>query len=173
MDLEATLFDLTPRLLRYCVGRAADRSLGEEIAPEALTALVSRWRRHGQPDSPDAFAFTVARRRLGRALLRRRLTEPLESRFQQRDDRPDPERAALTRNALSRSLEKLAELPAGEREALLLVAGGELSVANAAEVLGISASALKMRVHRARKHLQKLLEDRTWQRANAAHTASA
>ena len=37
MDLEETLFELAPRLLRYCVARAADSCLGEEIAQETLT----------------------------------------------------------------------------------------------------------------------------------------
>lgn len=171
MDLEATLFDLTPRLLRYCVGRAGDPTLGEEMAQETLTALVARWRRHGPPDCPEAFAFTVARRRLGRALLRRRFMEPLESLFQERDERPDPEQQTVTKRALARSLEKLAELPEKEREALLLVAGGELDTVRAAEVLGISKSALKMRVHRARKHLQQLLEDSTWKTKPLTHIA--
>lgn len=171
MDLETTLFELTPRLLRYCVGRAGDRSLGEDIAQETLTALVARWRRHGPPDCPEAFAFTVARRRLGRALLRRRLMEPLESLFHERDEAPGPEQDALTKNTLTRSLEKLDQLPAREREALLLVATGELDMARAAEVLGISKSALKMRVHRARKHLQKLMESSTWNSDPLTRTA--
>lgn len=162
MDLEATLFDLAPRLVRYCVGRAADPALGEEVAQETLTALVTRWRRHGPPDSPEAFVFTVARRRLGRALLRRRLLEPLETLLRERDAGADPERRAVARNALARLLEKLAELPGGEREALLLVAGAELDTASAARLLGISKSALKMRVHRARRRLQLLLEDSPW-----------
>lgn len=170
MDLEATLSDLAPRLLRYCAGRAADAALGEEIAQETLTALVARWRRHGRPESPEAFAFVVARRRLGRALFRRRLFEPIESLFSARDEGPDPERHALARGDLERSLEKLGEMPAGEREALLLVAAGELSTARAAEVLGISKPALKMRVHRARKRLQSLLEDPSWQASNAPVT---
>ncbi len=172
MDLEATLLDLTPRLLRYCVGRAADPTLGEEIAQETLTALVGRWRRHGPPDSAEAFVFTVARRRLGRALMRRRLAEPLETLFHVRDAAPDPEARALGRDDLAHSLVKLAELPAREREALLLVAGGELDTARAAEVLGISKSALKMRLHRGRKHLQELLEDSTWNPNNATRNRS-
>jgi len=51
-------------------------------------------------------------------------------------------------------------LPGKDREALLLVAAGELGLAESARVLGISLSALKMRVHRARKRLQQLLEER-------------
>jgi DNA-binding CsgD family transcriptional regulator len=48
-------------------------------------------------------------------------------------------------------------LPGRDREALLLVATGELGLAESARVLGISLSALKMRVHRARKRLAQLL----------------
>lgn len=173
MDLEATLFHLTPRLLSFCVGRAADPALGEEIAQETLTALVARWRRHGPPASPEAFVFTVARRRMGRAFLRRRLLEPLEALFKERDESPGPEERTVAKSLLARALEKLAELPVHEREAILLVAAGELDSKSAAEVLGISTSALKMRVHRARKHLQGLLEDSTWKPDNATRAASA
>lgn len=159
MDLEATLSDLAPRLLRFCVGRSNDRALGEEVAQDALIALVERWRRHGPPDSAEAFVFSVARRRVYRALVRRRLFEPLEAVFDGRGSDPDPEERTLHRDRLEHTLARLAELPKREREALLLVAGGELDTATAAEVLGISKSALKMRVHRARKHLLTLLED--------------
>jgi len=47
----------------------------------------------------------------------------------------------------------LARLPRKDREALLLVALGQMTSAEAAVVLGLSLSATKMRVHRARKRL--------------------
>ncbi len=158
MDLETSLADLAPRLLRYCLGRAGNRPLAEESAQEALTALVMRWRRHGPPESPEAFAFTVARRRLQRMVWRQRLFEPLERALTGATTRPDPEANAMTRSDLERTLRALERLPGRHREALLLVAAGELDTTAAAEVLGISKSALKMRVHRARKQLQGMLE---------------
>lgn len=159
MDLEATITELAPRLLRYCVGRSSDPALGEEVAQEALSALVDRWRRHGPPESSSAFVFSVARRRAQRALWKRRLLEPLEAIVDGHSPGPDPEERTLHRSELARTLAKLDQLPAREREALLLVAAGELDTAGAAEVLGIGISALKMRVHRARQHLHQLLED--------------
>ncbi len=159
MDLETTLSELAPGLLRYCLGLASRRPLAEEAAQEALTALVARWRRHGPPESPQAFAFTVARRRLRRAQLRQRLLEPLERVRHGRSPRPDPEARALARTELTRTLAALDGLPRGHRDALLLVAAGELDTASAAGVLGISRSALKMRVHRARQSLKVLLEE--------------
>ena len=158
MDLEATLNDLAPRLLRYCLGRTGNRPLAEEGAQEALTALVSRWRRHGPPESPEAFAFTIARRRLQRLVLRQRLIEPLEKVLDFRSSKPDPEERTLTRSDLSRTLHALERIPGKQREALLLVTAGELDVASAAQLLGITPSALKMRVHRARLKLQDLTE---------------
>ena len=159
MDLEATLADLAPRLLRYCVGTVGDPSLGEDVAQEALAALVGRWRRHGPPQSADAFVFTVARRKVHRTLWKRRLLEPLEAVFGHASPDPDPEEDALRKDDLALTLRGLDRLPAREREALVLVAGGELSTAGAAEVLGISRSALKMRVHRARQRLHAFLEN--------------
>lgn len=159
MDLEATLTDLAPRLLRYCLGLAADRSLAEEAAQDALTALVSRWRRYGPPESPAAFAFVVARRRARRAKLRQLLFEPLERLKNGHHPKPDPEQDVLRRDRLERALGALGRLPRGHRDALLLVAAGELDTASAARVLGISRSALKMRVHRARHTLAEKLEE--------------
>ena len=173
MDLETTLHDLAPRLLRYCVGRSADSTLGEEAAQEALTALVARWRRHGPPDSPEAFVFKVAQRRLGRALFRRSLLQPLEALLERRDHAPDPEARTVAKSELRGALEQLAHLGVREREALLLVAGGELDLQSAAQVLGIRRSTLKMRVHRARKHLRALLEEETWSDTGRTTTSNS
>jgi RNA polymerase sigma-70 factor (ECF subfamily) len=59
---------------------------------------------------------------------------------------------------LSRIAAALRRLPARDREALLLAAAGELGTAEAARVVGISSSAYKMRLHRARRRLHELLE---------------
>ncbi|MEM1204455.1 MAG: RNA polymerase sigma factor [Acidobacteriota bacterium] len=153
-DLEATVTALAPRLLRYCVGRSGDPGLAEDASQEALTALVQSWRLHGPPESPEGFAFVVARRRLGRRLLRRRLMEPLDALFGKAAEE-DPHRELLARDDLESALVALAGLSPKLREALLLVAAGELDTATAAEVLGISTSALKMRISRAREALGK------------------
>lgn len=162
MNLETTLDALAPRLLRFCLGLAGDRSLAEEAAQDALTALVQRWRRHGPPEVADAFAFAVARRRLERRRGRRRTraqhTASIEQVAESASDAPSPESRASTHQALHATLSALAQLKARDREALLLVAAGELDTAQAAQLLGIGTSALKMRVFRARQRLRSLLE---------------
>ena len=167
MDLEETLRDLAPRLLRYGLARCGDRALAEEAAQDGLAALARRWRRSGPPGQAGGFAFAVTRRRLFRALARRRLLTPLAAlanghgRRLDPDPDPnpdaDPERRALSRADLERTLAAIRALPRPEREALLLVAVGELSSDEAAALAGVSRSALKMRVLRARRRLQAAL----------------
>jgi RNA polymerase sigma-70 factor (ECF subfamily) len=159
VDIESAVRDLAPRLLRYCVARTCDPTLAEEIAQDCLAALVQRWRGSGPPDSAEAFVFAVARRRAGRALLRRRLWVPIEGLIGNGDGAPSPEMRAIERNEQKRLLAAVSRLPRIEREALLLVAFGELGTEEAARVLGISPSALKMRIHRARRNLVTLLEE--------------
>ena len=159
MELETAVRELAPQLLRYGLGRTGDPALAEEAAQDALAALVQRWRRHGAPECPAAFAFAVARRRAGRLRLHRRLLEPLHALLDGRSPLPDPEERATLRTDLGRTLAALRRLPGKDREALLLVGAGDLGPTEGARVLGISVSALKMRVHRARKRLRELLED--------------
>ncbi len=159
VDLDGTLSELAPRVLRYLVARLGDASLAEEIAQESLTALVRCWRNGGPPESAEAFVFAVARRRLGRAVWRRRLWVPIEQAVGFRDGRPSPESRAVARSEEARVRSALAKLARPDREAILLVAAGELGMAEAASVLGVSVSAVKMRVHRARTRLAALLEE--------------
>lgn len=159
VDLDGTLSELAPRVLRYLVARLGDASLAEEIAQESLTALVRCCRNGGAPESAEAFVFAVARRRMGRAVWRRRLWVPIEQAVGFRDRSPSPESRAVARSEEARMRAALATLTRRDREAILVVAAGELGMAEAASVLGVSVSAVKMRVHRARARLAALLED--------------
>lgn len=166
MELEEAVTVLAPRLLRYCTGRTGEAEVAEEVAQDALAALVQRWRLHGPPESPEAFVFAVARRRAFRVAVRRRLLLPLGAASDGRAEavqaaaRPGLEERAVARDDLAQTLAALRRLPGRDREALLLAVAGELATGEAARVLGISPSAFKMRLHRARKRLVELLEDR-------------
>ncbi|HTG35971.1 MAG TPA: sigma-70 family RNA polymerase sigma factor [Thermoanaerobaculia bacterium] len=164
MELETAVRELAPQLLRYSLARTGDVSLAEEVAQDALAALVQRWRRLGAPDCPAAFVFAVARRRAGRLMLQRRLLEPLHALLDGHSPLPSPEENATLRTDLDRTLAALRKLPGRDREALLLVGAGDLGPTEGARVLGITVSALKMRVHRARKRLLQLLEVRDGKR---------
>lgn len=161
MDLEATVAEIAPNLLRYCVGITGDPALGEEIAQDALTVLVARWRNQGPPRSTQAFVYTVAKRLAWRTKWRHRFLVPLDLLVNGHNLSPDPEVVVRNREELDEALAAMKRLPAKDREALLLVVAGELDVSEAADVLSISHSALKMRVHRARRRLSSLLEKQT------------
>ena len=94
MDLDAAAAALAPRLIAYALARTACRATAEDIAQEALAALVRRWRRHGAPDSPDAFVFSIAKRRAGRANARRMLLAPLDALRSTAGAEPSSEQAA-------------------------------------------------------------------------------
>jgi RNA polymerase sigma-70 factor (ECF subfamily) len=159
VDLEDVIRKLTPGLIRYCTARTRDCALAEEIAQDSLTALVQRWSRRGAPESPEAFAFAIARRRAARAMIRRRLWLPLQAIAGGRDGSPNPEAAMLARRDCADLLAALERLPVRDREALLIVGVADLKTPEAARVLGVSESALKMRMLRARRRLHTLLED--------------
>ena len=158
MDLEQAVEDLTPRLLRYCAARTRDAAIAEDIAQDALAALVHRWRRYGPPDSPEAFTFAIARRRATRAVYRRRLLLPLTYLLDRADGQRNPEVLVLDQEEKDATLSALARLASRDLEALLLVAVSELDSTAASRCLGISIGAFKVRLHRARRRLETMME---------------
>jgi RNA polymerase sigma factor (sigma-70 family) len=68
-----------------------------------------------------------------------------------------PEQIAEREETMARLNEAIADLPPGERQALLLVYKDGLNHRQTADELGISLSAVKVRVHRGRRRLQTML----------------
>jgi RNA polymerase sigma-70 factor (ECF subfamily) len=135
-----------------------DRGLGEEIAQESLAALVKTWNTSGMPRNPDAFVFAIAKRRARRLLFRRSLLLPLEHLWNLRGPGMDPEQAAIETDRRTRLLAAIRRLPRAEREAVLLVVGDGQKVHDAAAMSGVSVSAMKMRLSRARGRLALLMD---------------
>jgi RNA polymerase sigma factor (sigma-70 family) len=158
VDLDAAVRELAPRLLGYCILETGDPALAEEISQDTLTALVQRWRRHGPPESPAAFVFAIARRRSARAAVRRRLWLPLDAAMSVFDRRANPEQGAVRAGERARVVRALARLRPADRQVLLLLTVGDVGTEEAAGVLGISLSAVKMRALRARQRLREVLE---------------
>lgn len=158
MVLEDMVRELAPGLLRFCIGHCQDPATGEDIAQESLTALVARWRRLGPPEDPAAFTYAIARRRLWRWRVKRRLLAPLGA----LGNPPVvqlPDHGLESRRRLDGVRRVFTRLTAREREALLISLDG-LSTRQAAAALGVKPSTFKMRLHRARRRLGTLLEER-------------
>jgi RNA polymerase sigma-70 factor (ECF subfamily) len=159
MEIESTVLAIAPGLLRFCTGIMGSASEGEDLAQESLAALVRFWHQNGPPESAAAFVYAVARRQSRRFRLRWRrflAMDPVDSRA---DPAPGPEDESVHRQGVERALAAMRVLPRRELEALLVAIDGDISSAEAAQALGVSVSAFKMRVHRARRRLLRHLED--------------
>ena len=148
-----------PAILAYALRRVEDPEAAADAVAE--TFLVA-WRRLDEVPIDDGgrlWLYAVARRvianlhraerrrtQLGRRLAESLLTKP--------PTRPTPGGEA------AEVLRAMGGLSEEDRELLLLVSWDELSPGEAAKVLGISALAARSRLHRARRRLRMLLEER-------------
>lgn len=141
-----------PRLARglYLVTRNAGEA--EDLAQEAMARIYERWDRVAGMESPVGYAFRTAmnlhRHRLRRLAVRARQV------FAAPPD-PDPADRVSARTDVA---DAVATLPAGQREALLLVDWLGLDSEEAGRVLGIEPVSVRTRLHRARAVLRERLE---------------
>lgn len=156
----AALFDRTHRpLLAYALRRVSDPADAADVVAE--TYLVA-WRRLDDvPDGESArpWLFGVARRVLANLYRgeRRRdaLTERLREQLTAATPDPDPGEPATP------LVEALRGLPEADQEVLRLVAWEELARDEIALVLGISRTAVRVRLHRARTRLAQRMAQLT------------
>ena len=133
------------RLLRLMFAMTGDRAEAEEVAQEAMTRAFERWDRVGAMKSPAGYVYRTAVN-LDRSRLRR---------LKLRASRPREVRAGdVEPEVVGELVGALASLPRGQREAVLLVEWLGLDTAEAGRILGISASSVRSRVHRAKSALQ-------------------
>ena len=144
-------------LLAYA-RRRVDRETADEVVAETF---LTAWRRREEvPDGSERlWLFGVARNFISNAWRSNRRRGAMQDRLRvvAGAESADPvaletdERAALLRTALG-------ALSEADREILMLVAWEELSHAEIAQVLGISANAVAIRIHRARKRLSARID---------------
>lgn len=146
-------------ILSYALCRVDDPEDAPDVVAE--TFMVA-WRRLDEVPFGSAerlWLYGVARRVLAnlhrsshrRTRLAERLAESL---------RADPAIQPGPGGEAAEVLEAMRELEEENRELLLLVSWEGLSPAEAARVLGISALAARSRLHRSRRRLRALLEER-------------
>jgi RNA polymerase sigma-70 factor (ECF subfamily) len=154
---ESCFRDHYAAVLAFAIRRLPDRSAAEDAAAE--TFAVAWRRRELIPDEPLPWLYGIALRvaanlrRSGER--RRRLGERLEHEASSRASVPEPADTLHRRDAFARAFGGLGER---EREVLRLVAWDGLDTREAAAVLGCSAAAFRVRLHRARRRLAKHLE---------------
>lgn len=125
--------------------------------PEAIgaEALAIAWRKLADLPSDDARPWLYA---TARNLVR---AERRKARMSEHDnDRAEPARAVdpVAGVVDPELMRALSALSARDREALLLVAWEDLTPALAARSLGVTHAAFRVRLHRSRRRLRRLLE---------------
>ena len=155
---EKLLHELLPGLRRFVRRRLGDPSAAEDVVQNVLLA-IHRARHTYRPERPFApWLYAVARnavtdhlRARGRRLDREIGLEP--------ERMPEPAPETRDEAGLTPELEAaLAALPPAQREAVVLIQLEGLSVAEAADRVGISRTALKVRAHRGYRALRARLE---------------
>ncbi len=160
----ADLYDeLAPRLHRFALRWTRSRSAAEDTVQQTLLQIHVARRRFVRGSAVIPWAYAIARRLLI-DLGRRRMREELRA-HDVRDPEeptraPSPDEALHRRRMEAEAQRDLALLPSGWREAFELVKFEGLSVAETAEVLGITRGMVKIRTHRATARLRKAVARR-------------
>lgn len=146
MDAEK-LYD---KLYRYCYMKIRHPQTAEDLTQETFLRFL-RTHRYEDCEKNAAYLYTIARN-LCTDYYRSRKTEPLE----RAEEIPgeDGSEACVIRLALEQALERL---PEEERELLFLRYTSEVSVGEAANILGISRFAVYRRERHALEQLRKQL----------------
>jgi RNA polymerase sigma factor (sigma-70 family) len=137
------------RLARACLMLTGSPADAEDLAQEALARVYARWDEVGVMDSPEGYLFRTAvnlnRKRLRSLVVRaRHLRQPVGH-----GDELDVAEERLD------VLRAVAALPAGQREALVLVEWLDFDTGEVADLLGIAEASVRGRLHRARRTLRQ------------------
>jgi RNA polymerase sigma-70 factor (ECF subfamily) len=159
-----------PDLHRYVLRRLGADAAEDVVAETFLTAF--RLRARYQADRPDArpWLYGIATNLIGRhrrdevrqyRALARTGVDPVTESFAEQAE------ARVSASGESKRLAAaLAGLPAGQRDALLLVAWGGLSFDEAAQALGVPPGTARSRIGRARARLRQALAEHPGQPAD-------
>jgi RNA polymerase sigma-70 factor (sigma-E family) len=144
------------RLAAYLTG---DRDGAEEVVQDAYVKVLGRWGGLRDLDKGEAYlrqaVVNLSRSRLRhRVVVERHAPAPLP-------DAASAEAGAITALDRAAVVAALAELPRRQREALVLRYYADLSEAQTAHAMGISAGAVKSHTSRGMAALRHLLEEET------------
>jgi RNA polymerase sigma-70 factor (ECF subfamily) len=150
-DLESLYRAHAAEVRRFALFLSGDAALADDIVAETFVRL---WGARERVELATVRGYLVAIARnvflQERRRVRRHYAVPDDSLT---DPEPGPARRAIARDDLAITLAALQELPEADRAALLMRADGGLSYEEIAATLGISNTAARVKVHRARLRL--------------------
>lgn len=165
------LYDgLSPRLHAFLLRQTRDRSRVEDVVQQTMLQIHRARGRFIPGAQVVPWAFAIARRLLidhhrrgGREVLARDDDDTQGTLLEAVDARADD--VAIARETATRLAAELRRLPENQRIAFELVKQDELSMAEAAQVLGTTVAAVKLRAHRAYEAMRAVLAELERERA--------
>ena len=154
--------ELAPRLHRFALRWTHSGSTADDVVQQTLLQMHGARHRFVRGAAVVPWAYAIARRILV-DLTRRGAREELrpdDARGEEPAPTASPEEALHGRRLEAEARRDLALLPTGWRESFELVRFEGLSVAEAAEALGITQGMVKIRTHRASAALRKAMARR-------------
>lgn len=155
--------ELAPRLHRFAVRWTRSRSAAEDAVQQTFLQIHAARHRFVRGGAVIPWAYAITRRLLI-DLGRRGVREELRAHDVRDPEEPttalSPEEALHRRRVEAEAQRDLAVLPSAWREAFELVKFEGLSVAEVAEVLGITRGMVKIRTHRATAALRRAMARR-------------
>jgi RNA polymerase sigma-70 factor, ECF subfamily len=155
---------LAPRLFGFLLRHTRDRARAEDVVQQTLLQ-IHRARGRFEPGARVLpWAFAIARRllidqhrRSGREVLARTDDDEAADLLLALDAGADE--LAIAKQLAARLEAEIVRLPENQRVAFELIKQEGLSVAEAAEILGTTVTAVKLRAHRAYEALRSVLAD--------------
>ncbi len=161
----AELYDLlAPRLFGYLMRQTRERARAEDLLQQTLLQMHAARGRFIPGAQVTPWAFAIARRLMIDG-LRRGKREVLRAEGEGGEgsepvaDAPAADDLVQAQQLAGRIQKELARLPENQRVAFELIKQEGLSVAQAAQVLGTTVTAVKLRAHRAYEALRGILGD--------------
>lgn len=140
------------KFFSYLVRRSGNYDLACEIMQESFTRLIEKY-------SADQFTpkllFTIGRNLIYDSLRRKKDNSSLSD--AKEHSAGDPNHELMVRDEYRRVLAAMKHLEEDERDLISLIVSSDMSYREVADVTGISAANVKVKIHRARKKLRNLM----------------
>jgi len=155
LDLRAQVLELLPALRAFARSLTRNRTEADDLVQETLLKALSNIEKFDPGTNLRAWLFTILRNTFYTDTRKRRRENDGLSALAQQDSNMGPgQEWSVTLSSLKTALE---QLPADQREALVLVGAAGLSYEEAADVCGCALGTIKSRVNRARARLLVLM----------------
>ena len=126
------------------------------LACDLVQESFTRYLKNYSSFNNRALLYTIARNAALDA-IRKQTIELLDTKDPE-DHSKNPEMQVIDRQAFNRALQAIRQLDTSSRELISLVASADLTYREIGSILNISETNVKVRVHRARMKLKKILE---------------